>query len=248
MKFAMRTCTGGRENNQDTAFFKAEILEIRDEERCDYTDNTCLIHGDEAGCHGCCSGSVVAAVFDGVGGHKHGFQAAYVAAKMMSEMSLPDLAVINRGVLATGGASTVAGVQVQNGEAQIFWAGDSRVYLVRDDEIILLSRDDTELQVLVDANMVSPIQVRRVSNGLTNCLGIPEQAFQENRKPIDLQPADRIILLTDGVWDPVEFDLGKTILLGSLDEVDRNLCKALTQFGNNENSEMDNWSFLIIDV
>lgn len=107
----------------------------------------------------------VLAVFDGIGGAPHGEAAAYIAAKSMSEGIKPlyfpgekkmaeqvagTLLSVNESALRyrdqrkiTDYGSTVAGVWFDKRAAASFNIGDSRVYVYRDGQMELVSRDHT---------------------------------------------------------------------------------------------------------
>ncbi|TIR44449.1 MAG: serine/threonine-protein phosphatase, partial [Mesorhizobium sp.] len=51
--------------------------------------------------------------------------------------------------------STVAALLAMDGRFACLWAGDSRVYLIRNGSISQISRDHTEVQELLDKGMIS---------------------------------------------------------------------------------------------
>jgi serine/threonine protein phosphatase PrpC len=83
-----------------------------------------------------------------------------------------------------------------------YWAhcGDSRLYLVRGGKVVARTRDHsyTELQTTL-AHVVPPgEQVNR--NVLFTCLGSPGRPMVDTAGPLRLQPGDRLLLCSDGLW------------------------------------------------
>ena len=58
-------------------------------------------------------------------------------------------------------ASTVVGLVLAGGHFACFWAGDSRAYVVRDSVALQLTRDDSHVQMLIDAGELDEAQARR---------------------------------------------------------------------------------------
>lgn len=96
--------------------------------------------------------------------------------------------------------STVAALLINGNEGAVIWAGDSRVYRVRDDSIQQLTRDHSHVQELVDQKMISPEEAEShpMSNVITRAVGIED--------PVDLDvlhfnvlAGDRFLLCSDGL-------------------------------------------------
>jgi serine/threonine protein phosphatase PrpC len=170
------------------------------------------------------------ALADGMGGHPEGEVAAQMALQTLAALfqrdakpSLPDplkflsdaaLAghqqllhyATDRGLMDTPRTTLVA--CLLQGDAA-FWAhcGDSRLYLVRGDKLISRTRDHsyTELHEALGpaaANMVPPGgQFNR--NVLFTCLGSPGKPVVDTTGPILMEPGDRLLLCSDGLWGTV---------------------------------------------
>lgn len=101
------------------------------------------------------------------------------------------------------GTTAACGI-VRNDELIVGWTGDSRIYLLRDDEIRLLTRDHTLAQGLADAGAIASesVECHRMRNVLWNFLGTgSEVPGTPDVNATVLKPGDRIILATDGVTD-----------------------------------------------
>ncbi|MDO8279812.1 MAG: serine/threonine-protein phosphatase, partial [Burkholderiaceae bacterium] len=75
--------------------------------------------------------------------------------------------------------------------------GDSRLYLVRDGELLTRTRDHSYLEQQ-NAGIVHLDRVNR--NILFTCLGSPTKPVYDVQGPITLQHGDKIMLCSDGLW------------------------------------------------
>lgn len=105
----------------------------------------------------------------------------------------------------TGMGTTVALLLIEDGVAHVSHVGDSRVYLFRDAELRLLTRDHTVVQQEVDAGRLTPELARIVphKNILTQSVGYhgPVEPDTSNH-PVLL--GDSFILCSDGLTDPLD--------------------------------------------
>ena len=107
----------------------------------------------------------------------------------------------------TGGvrtASTIALLVIENGVAHAYNAGDSRIYLFRDKQLIRLSRDHISLK---GQQSVSLTEEGIRNGGLTKYLGMPEAdgPLEPYRaKPFKLRKGDKLLLCSDGLTDYVD--------------------------------------------
>lgn len=90
---------------------------------------------------------------------------------------------------------------------KMYWghAGDSRLYFLRDTEVLTRTHDHSLVYHWVELGMISAEEARThpQRNQITNCLGGAEDMFyMEPGKPIDLLPGDVILLGSDGLWGP----------------------------------------------
>jgi protein phosphatase len=157
-------------------------------------------------------------VADGMGGHDAGEVASASIVDHLSTIgiasSAPDLrarfedrlsranAEI-RGISESRGitiGSTVAALLAIDGRFACLWAGDSRVYLIRNGSIAQISRDHTEVQELLDRGMISAAEAltwpRR--NVITHAVGVSDE-FVIDFHQGELMPGDIFVLGTDGL-------------------------------------------------
>ena len=81
-----------------------------------------------------------------------------------------------------------------------FWAGDSRAYRVRGDQIVQLTRDHSLVQDLVDAGMLTPQEAENHPNAsvITRAVGVVEE-LKVDIVSGDVRPGDQFLLASDGL-------------------------------------------------
>jgi serine/threonine protein phosphatase PrpC len=164
-------------------------------------------------------------VFDGMGGHADGARAAETGLKVVQGMFMSStlpvfdpqgflytaLARAHDEVVALGSdvavdfrpRATCAICLVQEGGA--YWAhiGDSRIYHVRDGQVLARSRDHSHVEVLIQEGAITEeeAQDHPMRNFVECCIGgdapVPDMSIT-NKKT--LQPGDVLLACTDGLW------------------------------------------------
>ena len=86
-----------------------------------------------------------------------------------------------------------------------YWAhcGDSRLYLVRGDKLIARTRDHSYSELQETLSQVVPMGERFNRNVLFTCLGSPGKPVVDTAGPLLMQPGDRVLLCSDGLWGSV---------------------------------------------
>lgn len=86
-----------------------------------------------------------------------------------------------------------------------YWAhcGDSRLYLVRGDKLVARTRDHSYSELQETLSQVVPIGERFNRNVLFTCLGSPGKPVVDTAGPLLMQPGDRLLLCSDGLWGAV---------------------------------------------
>jgi protein phosphatase len=106
--------------------------------------------------------------------------------------------------LAGMGATVVALVLHSDGKAELGWIGDSRAYRFRSGTTELLSEDHSVVSQMVRAGVISEAEAethpRR--NELLLAVG-PTPTVEPALRSLELQPGDRFLLCTDGLWGSV---------------------------------------------
>jgi serine/threonine protein phosphatase PrpC len=86
-----------------------------------------------------------------------------------------------------------------------YWAhcGDSRLYLVRGDKLVARTRDHSYSELQDSLSQVVPIGQHFNRNVLFTCLGSPGKPMIDSAGPLLMQPGDRVMLCSDGLWGTV---------------------------------------------
>ena len=199
-------------------------------------------------------------VFDGMGGHSDGAQAAETGLRVVQELfvaspqpifdpqgflymalSQAHDEVVNLGANVSVDfrpRATCAVCLVQEGGA--FWAhiGDSRIYQVRDGHVLERSRDHSHVEVLIQEGAITEeeAQDHPMRNFVECCIGgdkpVPDMSITA-KKP--LQPGDVLLACSDGLWSGLSDDDMAMIGKPGDDNLVDNL-KALSIRALNENS------------
>ena len=166
------------------------------------------------------------ALADGMGGHPEGEVASQLALQTLAALFQRDakptlsepLKFLHEAIIAghhqllryaTEKAlidtprTTVVGCVMQGNAA--YWAhcGDSRLYFVRGDKLIARTRDHSYSELQETLSQVVPVGERFNRNVLFTCLGSPGKPVVDTAGPLLLQPRDRVLLCSDGLWGSV---------------------------------------------
>ncbi|MCX7598412.1 MAG: Stp1/IreP family PP2C-type Ser/Thr phosphatase [Armatimonadetes bacterium] len=100
-----------------------------------------------------------------------------------------------------GMGSTVVAAVYRHGRAHVCNLGDSRAYLVRQNRWAQLTRDHSIAAELAETGQITPEEARthRLRNQLTRSLG--QKPLEPYFCEAELQPGDRLVLCSDGLWD-----------------------------------------------
>jgi serine/threonine protein phosphatase PrpC len=111
-------------------------------------------------------------------------------------------------------------------------AGDSRCYLMRDEQIYQLTQDHTVSNQLVANGGMTRAEADRSpwSNVLYNALGAGAAGVEPDVHKVALQPHDTILLCTDGLYRYIPEEELSTLLLSELEPSE--CCRALIEVAN----------------
>jgi serine/threonine protein phosphatase PrpC len=90
---------------------------------------------------------------------------------------------------------------VQGQHATWVHCGDSRLYVVRGNELLTRTRDHSYLEQQ-NAGVIRMDRINR--NILFTCLGSPTKPVFDVTGPVQLQQGDKILLCSDGLWSSLE--------------------------------------------
>lgn len=157
------------------------------------------------------------AVSDGMGGHAAGDVASGLVVAAIRQLSRdqlsPDglrqtLEAVNDDLLArssAGGQDRTMGatVTVLGSDGKNFfclWAGDSRLYLLRNGKLSQLTRDHRFIQDLLDTGRITEAEARKHPrrNVITRAVGVAKELELDGCDG-KIEPNDTFLLVTDGV-------------------------------------------------
>jgi PPM family protein phosphatase len=166
------------------------------------------------------------ALADGMGGHPEGEVASQLALQTLSAMFQRDakptladpprflqesiiaghhqlLRYANQRALIDTPRTTIVACLLQGNAA--YWAhcGDSRLYMVRGEKLIARTRDHSYSELQHTISHVVPLGDRFNRNVLFTCLGSPGKPVVDTVGPMLMQPGDRMLLCSDGLWGTV---------------------------------------------
>lgn len=207
---------------------------------------------------------VIACVIDGVGGYTGGEVAAAIARQtVLNLLSNPDgdLSLLMQATIAEANDQIIAAKiekkehedmacvltlsLVDLNKNQFYYAhvGDTRLYLLRDDSLIKISKDQSFVGFMEDSGRLTEEQAmshpkRNEINkalGFTGNIGVVEDYIETGNSPF--LPGDLILLCSDGLSDMVNKQDITTILLAqtSLEQKGKALVDAANLNGGRDN-------------
>ena len=99
-------------------------------------------------------------------------------------------------------ASTIAVLLAQGEHIACLWAGDSRIYRLRDGALQQLTRDHSLVQEMVDAGVVRAEDAdgHPRANVITRAVGAEADGLELDKATDRVQPGDRYLLCSDGLF------------------------------------------------
>ena len=169
---------------------------------------------------------VLAIVCDGMGGHEAGEVASALALETIvkrldsDEPHLPDdlvhaVEAANRAIFETaranprmrGMGTTCCTLVLHNGAAYCAHVGDSRCYLLRGDQLFLMTEDHSAVMELVRRGIISRDEARNHpdKNVISRALGSHKEVEVSTwSQPFSVQLDDTFLLCSDGLYDLVD--------------------------------------------
>jgi protein phosphatase len=176
-------------------------------------------------------------VADGMGGHSGGEIASRIAVEIITQTyykdeSEPQTALknafreANRQIYKTsqadeslkGMGTTCTALVLKDGSAISAHVGDSRLYLIRNGHIYLMTEDHSAVMEMVKRGWISLSDARHHpdKNVILRAMGShPEVEVSTWQEPFPLRENDRFLLCSDGLYDLVEDEEIKQLVLAS---------------------------------
>ena len=157
-------------------------------------------------------------IADGMGGHDAGGYASQLIVETIDGLKLSNdvdslteevrkaLYSVNDLLIELGdkyerlnGSTTVA-MMAEGSTCNYVWAGDSRLYRLRDNKLTQITRDHTQAEIYVDLGMLTRAEASQhiSANLLTRCIGIDVDLKLESGT-LELSHGDRFLLSSDGL-------------------------------------------------
>jgi len=163
------------------------------------------------------------AVADGVGGAHAGDRASGLIVEALDKVERPTTAVgflgqvrdslraVNQLLRLEGDlhgrtmASTIVALLFFGQHYACAWAGDSRLYLLRNGRLRQITRDHSEVQEMVDAGEITPEEARHHPRGnlITRAVGAHDELVLEMVQD-QLRHDDMFLLCSDGLTKPID--------------------------------------------
>lgn len=203
-------------------------------------------------------------VSDGMGGHAAGDYASQMITDLAAGIS-PDLEpgarmqalrdtiqkahrmikseAEARGVDVMG--ATVVALILADGHFATFWAGDSRVYRLRDGEIEMITTDHSVVAALVEAGQMTWDEAEHhpQSNAIVRAVGVGDDLELDKLRG-EIEPGDRFLLCSDGLTKYATFEMLRDTLAHQPIEL---VCDHLIQIALSGGGA-DNITTAVIDV
>lgn len=194
---------------------------------------------------------VLLAVSDGMGGARGGEIASRMTLELLDEivtveqkLDQPTLGKIIKSVSfevhrfaeenpnLSGMGATLTAVFINNGSAIIGQIGDSRAYLLRNSRLIRLTKDQSFVESLVEAGVMTrkEAEISPNKNILTSAVGQKDEVTPGIAE-IELERGDILLLCSDGLTNMVADDELQNIL--GEDKDPREKCEQLVKLANN---------------
>jgi protein phosphatase len=146
-----------------------------------------------------------------------------------------------------GMGTTVASILAVNDRVALAHVGDSRIYRLRGEQIVQLSRDHSLVQRQVDYGIISSeeAQESKYRHLITRALGVKESVEVELAEQPVL-PGDLLLLCSDGLSDLLEDEEMLRIVREHADDLEK-ACQALVDRANYKGGD-DNITALLIQA
>lgn len=204
---------------------------------------------------------IILAVADGLGGHNAGEIASSTLVKEMKERfennnrinkeSIQEQEIttmiqeINKMIYEMGNkdvnlskmGTTLCLSLIANQQAHIFHVGDSRAYIINEEEILQLTRDHSLVEQLISQGEISREEAETYPNRnvITRAIGTDEE-IEVDYYQCELKKGDTILLCTDGLTNEVEAEEIKDIIMNhNCEEAAELLVEKANDYGGHDN-------------
>ena len=141
--------------------------------------------------------------------------------------------------------ATVVSLMISDGHFMIFWAGDSRAYLLRDRKIEMLTTDHSVVASLVEAGQMTWDEAEHhpQSNAITRAVGLGDE-LELDKVRGELQSGERFLLCSDGLTKYATFNILENALSSAPIETVTDKLMQIALAGGGA----DNISIIVVDI
>jgi serine/threonine protein phosphatase PrpC len=192
-------------------------------------------------------------VADGMGGHSRGDRASQTIIARLSSFSPSDSLrtdveniaerlddandFCRQQVRGQVMGSTVALLYIRDEQAYAIWAGDSRIYRLRNNELTQLTEDHSLVQELARLGDLTEEEAEDhpSSNVITRAVGVADLLDLQTRK-VELQAGDRFLLCSDGAFKDVKkHEVAANLSLPSMEQALDKIVQLALRRGGTDN-------------
>ena len=208
------------------------------------------------------------AVADGMGGHAKGEEASKIALNAIARAVIPELSndtpfteLLEKGIQnanqdildytakypeSSGMGTTSVCAVVKGNEVHLTNVGDSRAYVISDDEIRGVTKDHSYVQALVDEGKITQAEAREhpKKNIITKAVGI-SPSVEADKSILTLDSDESLLLCCDGVIAHLTDEDIHKIINDSPDP--QSACQKIVDTAN-ERGGTDNISLIILSA
>jgi len=231
-----------------------------------------------------CNGFHVFAVSDGMGGHSFGEVASKIAVEQLCDFEKSNegmpvdnnndkynliqnfqkrIQLINHEILtyadvknaSDGIGATLTGLIVFPDIFVSFNIGDSSVFLLENGQLIKITKDHNEAQMMLDAGVYTPEELKAIGRGkkLTKYLGWPDEngiLTANITAPLELKKGQRFLLCSDGLTDEATPENVKAAMALNVDDhsVAEKLLETVLCIASESKNGLDNITIIAITV
>lgn len=133
--------------------------------------------------------------------------------------------------------STVVSLFVRDSVGVCLWAGDSRLYRYRNNQLQSISEDHSQVNEMLSRGMITAEEAvnHPASNVITRAVGASETLYVDVTL-VQLQPGDLYLLCSDGLYGAIsEEAIAQHMACGDVDVITQTLIDASLQAGARDN-------------
>lgn len=101
---------------------------------------------------------------------------------------------------------TIAGAIVYSEIARVFWAGDSRVYILRDKHIVYETEDHSLINEMKKVKVLTPEQIEKYEHIVRKAI-MGEESDIVDVEDVPISEGDEILVCSDGLYRNMPIDL-----------------------------------------